>query len=194
MSEPLPSALKRPEPSSNLLDGLRCGLPGAWQRLHAVYAPVIACWCRRQSLQQADVEDIVQDVLTTPALVDFRRAQEGGSFVAFLFTITRSRLVDHWRRQQRQPVGAGGSDARQRQEAVAEPAAEDEASDFRMLALRRALDIVQPEVEAKTWAAFWRTVIDGQDIALVAEQLQMTPGAVRVAKCRVLQRLRDELE
>jgi RNA polymerase sigma-70 factor (ECF subfamily) len=155
---------------------------------------VIACWGRRRGIQQADVDDVVQEVLTTPALLDFRRDHGSGSFIAFLYTIVRSRLVDQQQRQRRQPNATGGSDYQQRLEAIAEPPSADEASEFQQLALRQALDLVQPKVGERTWTAFWRVVVDGQDVALVAEQLGMTAGGVRVAKCRVLQRLRDELE
>jgi RNA polymerase sigma-70 factor (ECF subfamily) len=111
-----------------------------------------------------------------------------------LFTITRSRLLDWQRRQQSKPGAVGGSDFQQRLEAVAEPASAEEAGQFQQFALRRVLDLVQANVDRRSWTAFWRTVVDGQDMHLVAAELGMTPGAVRVAKCRVLQRLRDELE
>jgi len=187
------SAPLRPEPSSSLLEGLRQGAAGAWRRLFDLYAPVIACWCRRRGLQPADADDVVQDVFATPSLADFRRDRGSGSFVAWLFTITRSRLLD-WQRRQGQAEAAGGSDHQQQIEALAVPASDDDSGEFQQLALRRALDIVQAKVDTRTWTAFWRTVVDGQDVALVAAELRMTAGAVRVAKSRILQRLRDEMD
>jgi RNA polymerase sigma-70 factor (ECF subfamily) len=41
--------------------------------------------------------------------------------------------------------------------------------------------------------AFRETVLAARPAVDVAAELGMTPGAVRVAKCRVLQRLREEL-
>jgi RNA polymerase sigma-70 factor (ECF subfamily) len=49
------------------------------------------------------------------------------------------------------------------------------------------------EFEERTWQAFWRTAVDGRSAADVGAELGMTPGAVRVAKSRVLHRLREEL-
>jgi RNA polymerase sigma-70 factor (ECF subfamily) len=57
----------------------------------------------------------------------------------------------------------------------------------------RAVDLVRGEFEERTWQAFWRTTIDGQTPRDVGADLHMSPGAVRVAKSRVLHRLREEL-
>ena len=45
----------------------------------------------------------------------------------------------------------------------------------------------------RVWQAFWRTAIDGVSAREVADELKMTPHAVRQAKARVLRRLRDTL-
>ena len=57
----------------------------------------------------------------------------------------------------------------------------------------RALDLIRGEFEERTWAAFWRTAVEGRAAKDVAAELTMSPGAVRVAKSRVLHRLRQEL-
>ena len=56
------------------------------------------------------------------------------------------------------------------------------------------MELVRTEFEDKTWRAFWRATIDGQQAADIAEELQMTPKAVRQAKYRVLRRLRLEMD
>jgi RNA polymerase sigma-70 factor (ECF subfamily) len=68
--------------------------------------------------------------------------------------------------------------------------------------LRRALfqqaaRQVRGEVQPATWQAFWETAIVGTAPVDAAQKLGMQVGAVRVAKCRVLARLRavvNELE
>jgi RNA polymerase sigma-70 factor, ECF subfamily len=57
----------------------------------------------------------------------------------------------------------------------------------------RALDMIRAEFEPRTWQAFWQTTIDDRAPKDVAADLGMSPGAVRVAKSRVLHRLREEL-
>jgi RNA polymerase sigma-70 factor (ECF subfamily) len=59
--------------------------------------------------------------------------------------------------------------------------------------IHRALELIRAEFTTRTWQAFWRIVVDGQQTIDVAQELSMQPGAVRVAKSRVLRRLRQEL-
>jgi RNA polymerase sigma-70 factor (ECF subfamily) len=60
--------------------------------------------------------------------------------------------------------------------------------------MRRGLELVQNEFTERTWRAFWCTAVDGRDAHEVGAELGMTAGAVRVAKSRVVSRLRDELQ
>ena len=57
----------------------------------------------------------------------------------------------------------------------------------------RVLRLIREEFEPRTWQAFWQTAVAGRDTADVGADLSMSPGAVRVAKARVLRRLREEL-
>ncbi len=60
--------------------------------------------------------------------------------------------------------------------------------------LHRALEIIRPDFEDRTWQAFWRATVEGHTAADIAQDFGMTPRAVRQAKYRVLQRLRTELD
>ena len=147
-------------------------------------------------MRPTDAEDVLQEVFRTVAgnVAVFRRTSGSGSFVAWLYSITHSRIVDLQRRQLDEPAGVGGSDFQQRLQEVPQAESDEDEAVFEQMALRQALDLVEKEVEAHTWQAFWRVVINGQDTARVAAELKMTPGAVRVAKSRVLRRLRDLLQ
>jgi RNA polymerase sigma-70 factor (ECF subfamily) len=68
------------------------------------------------------------------------------------------------------------------------------ASDGQCSPFYGALQVVQAEFEDRTWQAFWKAVVDEQPTAGIAEDLGMTVNAVRLAKSRVLRRLRSELE
>ena len=59
--------------------------------------------------------------------------------------------------------------------------------------VHRALGLIREEFEPRTWEAFWQTAVEGRTAAEAGADLDMTPGAVRVAKSRVLHRLRTEL-
>jgi RNA polymerase sigma-70 factor (ECF subfamily) len=188
-----------PATPSSLLQRIGEGAPGAYARLVNLYAPVVARWCRRAGLPAADVDDVLQEVFraVVRTVADFRRDRASGSFHAWLFTITRNKIRDLQRRQGREPAAVGGSDFQRRLEQ--ESAVEDDAStgsgdatDPQSL-LRRCLDLVRVEFEEKTWQAFWRAVIDEQETSEIARDLGMSANAVRLAKSRVLRRLRLEL-
>ena len=58
--------------------------------------------------------------------------------------------------------------------------------------LRAAVKAVQDRSDDKTWLAFIRTAVDGQNATEVAEELGMNPDAVRQSKSRVTTRLQEE--
>jgi RNA polymerase sigma-70 factor (ECF subfamily) len=60
--------------------------------------------------------------------------------------------------------------------------------------MHRAIGLIRAEFEEKTWQAFWRATIDERKAPDIAEELGMTSVAVRQAKCRVLRRLRQEMD
>src|SRR5205085_537845 len=94
-----------------------------------------------------------------------------------------------------EPRAAGGTEAKVWLSQVPEPPDDGEEAEnavYRQL-FHRALELIQAEFEESTWRAFWRVVVDGRSPQETAAELGMSPGAVRVAKCRVLHRLRQEL-
>jgi RNA polymerase sigma-70 factor (ECF subfamily) len=62
--------------------------------------------------------------------------------------------------------------------------------EWRRALFKRAADQVRAEVEPQTWQAFWETGVVGTSPAKAAQKLGMSAGGIRVAKCRVLARLR----
>jgi RNA polymerase sigma-70 factor (ECF subfamily) len=181
--------------SVTLLDRVKADDPQAWRRLVHLYGPLIYRWCRRCRLGAEDAADVSQEVFRTVAarVGGFRRDRPGDSFRGWLWTITRHKIGDYLRRRERQPAAAGGSDAQMRLQQVPEQlSGEEEAADVTGL-VHRALDLVRAEFEERTWRAFWRVAVQGLSPRVVAADLGVTPDAVRMAKSRVLRRLREEL-
>lgn len=185
--------------SSSLLRRVRDRDEDAWRRLVRLYGPLVDRWVRQSGLQAADAHDIFQQVFLAVAkgIGQFRRERPGDSFRAWLRTITRTKLADHFRRRVAEPLGAGGSVALRRLaelEAPAEhPPQADEEEGLQQLRLR-AMDLIRGEFEPKTWDAFWRVTVRGEPTKNIAADLRVSPAAVRLAKSRVLRRLREELE
>jgi RNA polymerase sigma-70 factor (ECF subfamily) len=185
--------------SRSLLDRVKADDPAAWDRLVSLYAPLVFQWCRGRGLQPEDASDVLQEVFGSVAahIGQFHKDRSGDTFRGWLRTITRNKLHDHFRRRGREPGGAGGSEAQQWLAQVPAPPPPEECSAAEAPAerhlFRRALEAIRGEFEDRTWQAFWRTAVEGRAAPDVAAELAMSAGAVRVAKSRVLQRLREEL-
>lgn len=185
--------------SRSLLGGLRRDDAESWVRLTVLYSPLVAHWCRQAHVPVDDVADIVQDVFQTVVrhIDGFEKERETDSFRGWLRSIARSRIVDYYRRRHREPHGPGGTEAAQRLQQMPDAGeGEDlELSDEPVFStvLQAALSSIRDEFQARTWQAFWCVTVQGRDAADVGAELDMQPGAVRVAKCRVLKRLRREL-
>jgi RNA polymerase sigma-70 factor (ECF subfamily) len=184
--------------SSSLLERVQAGESAAWHRLARVYTPLVYGWCRRFNLSAEDAADVIQEVFRSVfgGLASFRHDSPGNSFRGWLWTITRSRICDHFRGQQDHLPAPGGTTAyRQLQNIPDAPPGENDAgasSPFGDVA-RRAIELMRQDFEESTWRAFWGTAVDGQSPADVARDLGLTVAAVYQAKSRVLRRLRAEL-
>ena len=108
-------------------------------------------------------------------------------------------MRDHFRKLGREPGGAGGTEAQIRFARLPAAGLPEEVesgateADAERRLFGQALDLIRGEFEETDLAGFWRTTVAGSMASTVADELEMTPGAVRVAKSRVLRRLREEL-
>ena len=190
--------------SRSLLMQLKDGQPAAWERLTSLYAPLVYHWCREMRLAEQDMPDVFQQVFQSVAshIQGFHKDRPGDTFRNWLRAITRNKVRDHFRRNARQAQATGGTDAQIYFSQLAAPLSEpeeadesdahDEAGEIGQL-LRGALEQIRGQVHPQTWQAFWKVVVEGKTPVEVGEELAMRPGTVRVAKSRVLSRLRSEL-
>jgi RNA polymerase sigma-70 factor (ECF subfamily) len=182
-----------------LLERVKVDDEAAWHRLIDLYAPLVYRWCRRDGLPEQDAADVFQDVFQSVAvhIADFRKEKQGDTFRGWLRTITRNKVRDQFRRSRRQPAGEGGSEALLRLSALPEalpPDGDDSSEEEADGGLfGQALSLIRSEFEPRTWQAFWLTAVEGRSPDDISGELAMSPGAVRVAKSRVLRRLREEL-
>jgi RNA polymerase sigma-70 factor, ECF subfamily len=193
------------DPGSSLLRRVKARDQDAWRRLVDLYGPLVYRWCRVAGLQPSDSADVCQEVFAAVAkdVDSFVPKETGGesyssgsSWRAWLYGVTRHRLLDFFRERRGTPQAAGGTTAQQKAQqlpdnyedsAIDQPIGEQDPMWARVLAL------VESEFEPRTWKAFWRVVVDVQRPAEVAEELGMTVAAVYQAKARVLRALRNQL-
>lgn len=189
--------------SSQLLARLKEQDAEAWRQVVRLYGPVVRYWIRRAGLNSTDLADVFQEVFlaVSRTIPSFRRETGVAKFRAWLKQIARSKVLDHHRRQGKQPAQAiGGSTALLRLNDVEATLVEDDDSSDASLAhsedvflAQRTLQIVKKEFTEQSWQAFQLTAIDGLTSQEAAAQLGITSLAVRKAKSRVLQRLKAAL-
>ena len=185
--------------SGSLIQRARARDAEAWRQLVELYGGAVYSWCRQSRLAHEDIADIFQEVFHTVAqkLGSFRKEKPSDTFRGWLRTITRNKINDLYRKRGREPSAHGGSEIRRFFDALttgdeSDPSAP--AFDERRALFINAVQQVRAASHDRTWQAFWRVVVDEQNATAVAEELGMTPGAVRVSKSRVLQRLRELLD
>ncbi len=185
--------------SLSLLDRARQRDRTAWERIVNLYQPLVAHWCIRSGISQADTADVSQEVFAAVSshLAKFER-EKTGSFRSWLRAITRTKIIDHHRRLQGVPVAGGGSDAKERMESIPESemasALDNDDPAEPGLLYRKALSLIETEFEPTTWQAFLAAVVDGRKAKDVAADLGITRSAVYTAKSRVLKKLRDQFK
>lgn len=172
----------------------------AWARLVNTYGPQVYQWCRDTGLQPADASDVVQDVMRAVArgLSQFRRDRKGDSFRGWLRRITQRRILDLHRRDKRfvGRVKGGSNAAAWLQQSALDPNDDltDATDTVRSAAIcPQTLERVRLTFSERNWRIFWRVVVDEQDIRDVADEFGVTSNVVRLAKSRILKRLREAL-
>lgn len=168
----------------------------AWREFVRLYGPVVYGFARRRGLRDADAADLMREALRgvarDPGTIEYdpRLGTSGGR----LFTVTCERIRTFFPVREDRPPGTGRSGTRANSvpDRRAEPDSDWDFEYQRRLAVR-AMGRVKHEFRLLTWQAFWRTAVDGRPVRDVGPELGMTPGAVCVAKSRVLARVREEV-
>lgn len=171
----------------------------AWAEFVQLYAPVIYGFARKRGLQDSDAADLMQEVLRSVARNAARMEYDPkrGTFRGWLYTVTRNKIYNFLNGQKNRPRAVGDSAAHERLDAVPDRTV-DSDDDWELEYQRRlsaqAMEAVKHEFQPNTWKAFWGTAVEGRAAQEVGDELRMTPGAVYVAKSRVLARLREEVQ
>jgi RNA polymerase sigma-70 factor (ECF subfamily) len=182
--------------SPTLLGLLRQGPAdqAAWTRFVDLYGPRVQGWCRAWGLQEADAQDVTQDVLLK--LADKMRSfayDPSRSFRGWLRTLTRHACSDFLDSRRRPGQGTGDSavlglldSMEARQDLIRSL---EEAFDQELLA--EAMRRVQQRVAGHTWEAFRLTALEGHSGAEAARRLGLTVARVYVARSDVQRMLRE---
>lgn len=171
----------------------------AWAELVEIYGPLLHRLAKGRGLQQADAEDLTQEVfrIVSAAIEGDRYDPSRGSFRGWLFRIARNLTLKALAARRRQPRGSGDTGVLNLLEEQPAPASED-STQFKAAYQRRLLEWaarrVRGEFSDTAWRAFLATGVEARPAAEVAQELGIKVGSVYNLKCRVMARLRREIE
>lgn len=155
------------ETRSSLIQRLKATINGeSWEEFFHTYWELIYNVARRAGLSEADAQDIVQETILKVhnSLDRFEYNRKRGTFKGWLRTVTRSRLNDFFKKQQRRP-------------ALNQPL--EEAADE----LQNLEDPEGPEIE-KIWDEEWnRNLIQA---ALSRTKKLSSPKQFQIFKCHYI--------
>jgi len=168
----------------------------AWDEFVERYGPRIYSWCRCWNLQEADAQDVTQDVLLR--LADKMRTfayDASGSFRGWLKTLAHHAWHDFIKKRQQAVAGSGDSAVLDKLDAV--EARTDLLQRLDEQFDRELLDEAQARVRRRVmphiWEAFRLLALEGWSGARAAEQLHIKVSAVFVARSKVQRMLQEEL-
>ncbi len=185
-----------PETRESLLLRIRDSADAAaWDRFVATYRPAVYRLARRRGLQDADAEDLAQQVMSAVAraIATWRKDGQRGTFRGWLLQVARNACVNLLTRGRTVPA-VGGTSALDRIEQV--PATEQPIDELindehQRAVFRWAADEARPDFQDATWQAFWLTAIDGASVDEAALALGKSVGTVYAARSRVMRRLKE---
>jgi RNA polymerase sigma factor (sigma-70 family) len=167
-----------------------------WDEFVERYGRHIYRWCRQWKLQDADAEDVTQNILVklTQKLRAFAY-DPSRSFRGWLKTVAHHTWRDFV--DSRRSAQATAGDSQVQQLILSLEASEDlvrkldEAFDLELLEV--ATVQVRLRVAPHTWEAFRLVAIEGLPAAEVAAMVQMQVAMVYVAKSKVQKMLQEEI-
>ena len=168
-----------------------------WREFFERYWRLIYGFARRAGLNDADAQDIVQEVMVglPKGLAEYRR-QPGASFKGWLLTIVRRRLADHWRRrlpreQRTVPLPETDDGGPGREDAALERLWQEE---WEGRLFEAAAQRVQQRVGARNYLIFDMLVRQGTALREVCRCLGVSAAQVYLAKHRVGRLMKQEAQ
>lgn len=164
----------------------------AWKLFTAIYRPVVYRLARVRGMQDADADDLAQQVLlaVARAIPDWQRSNPQTRFRHWMRRIAKNSILNALTRGPKDsPVGGSGfMDFLHGVPQFDDNDAQIEL-EYRRQVYRQAAEIVRDAVLEQIWQIFVLTVVEGQSTESVANKMNTTIGNVHAVRSRVMRRL-----
>lgn len=169
-----------------------------WQEFVTIYRPIIYRLARKRGMQDADAQDLAQQVLLSIAgsIERWQKTDESVRFRHWLRRVAKNAICNALtRRPHDRGVGGTSIQAFFESQCVVDDNFENEVElEYRRELFLRAASIVRRDVAAETWEVFQLAVIEGVPIEEIAARMSKSVGAAYAARGRVMNRLRRLVE
>jgi RNA polymerase sigma-70 factor (ECF subfamily) len=166
----------------------------AWNDFFQLYMPLVYSYALKHGFQDADASDIAQEVmcLVAKSIKAFDYDRTKGSFRAWLVTVARNCIRKRWEKVRRESVSTAMTSTSEPQ--VPGPTEElllQWEREYELRIFHWVAEQVRTDFKETTWRAFWTTTVEGKSMEETAKVLDISIGAVYVARSRVLARIRS---
>ena len=160
----------------------------AWCEFVEIYRPVILRLARQKGMQEADAEDVAQEVLAAVAKAVEQREHDRkrAKFRTWLHRVAHNAILNALTRG-KPDRGSGDSTllaALNQHASHTGPDSDLLRLEYRREVFRWAVRQVREEFQQATWDAFWLTAVEERAVEVVAEELPKNPGAIYAAQPR----------
>lgn len=177
----------------------------SWVEFYGIYKKLVFGFATRFGLPRADAEEVTQDVFNEVAqnISKFESNPERGSFRGWLLNLTRWRVMDRARQQQRhdkhraprnpEPKSDQTSTIERLPDAGAQEPDELWEREWEHRVLETAMERLASRVDARHFQVFELHVAQGWPLARIAKHLEMNPATVYVINYRLKRELKREV-
>ncbi len=169
----------------------------AWQEFVGIYRPVILRLARQKGMQEADADDVAQQVLVAVSKAAQQREHDPkrAKFRTWLGRVAHNAILNALTRGK--PDRGSGDSALlavlKGHESQTGPDSDLLRLEYRREVFRWAARQVRKEFHSATWDAFWLTAVEGRSVEAVAEELAKNRGAIYAARSRVIRRIQEKV-
>ena len=176
----------------------------SWLEFYNTYWKLIYNVARKSGLKDADAQDVVQETVLTVLrkIKEFEYNRDKGSFKGWLKVITRSRIMDHWRKSSRQPEKNTNQGTERETSGLDESLPDPEGFELEKIWEQEwlsnihsiALDRVKQQVSPQQFQIFDCYVLKEWSVEEIKKKLNFNSGQIYMAKHRVGKLFKQELQ